>query len=317
MNYLPTKLRTSLFLVLALTVSGFDDCSLELDGHNNPDQLGSFAVAEPVFNMWNNTRFWMYYPKPMANDGAEAFPLVIFMHGSASDQTDYQGNMIRIASHGFVVVLPLISDHDKQPLTTETDGKLILASLEFATKFANVDPKSPVRGKVDLASVALNGHSMGASDTIKAAALLSGASNVKLAIAQHPGLCGPFGPPPAPFTWSTAQLAEANKKPMVITTSENDNAFGPWTPKSEEGCFSKGANGTSIFVKFTAASCIGGHTCPQKYTYPEGSWVTTILKLYLQQGGSKTSQCYNMVWGDDKTMSLKNDHNVSKAIFNL
>ena len=137
-------------------------------------------------------------------------------------------------------------------------------------------------------------------------------ATVRLVVTQHPGICGPFGPPPLPSTWTEAQLKTTAKAfPVLFTTATNDGAFwpAPHTAEHELGCFrGAGLNGTTAaFVQFDAAACAEdharqpfpdeGHNCPFK-SAPETPWVLTALKLYAQQGGDPDSKCAELLWGD-------------------
>ena len=112
----------------------------------------------------------------------------------------------RYATHGFVVLFPFIKspEKDKNPLTTNTNGEYILKGVEFG-KAANRDPSSPLYGLIDTSNIIIAGHSMGATCSIMAGQRLAPGS-VKLLITQHPGICGPFGPPPWPATWLPSDL---------------------------------------------------------------------------------------------------------------
>lgn len=176
---------------------------------------------------------------------------------------------------------------------------------------------------------------MGATSTIMAAKRLP-AGTLIAAIAQHPGICGPFGPPPSPYTWMPSDFTEvASHTPMVLTTATNDGAFwpAPHTAEHERGCFKKATDAQSsvgtIFVQFSEKVCQddgtggrydrkwsnGGHDCPMKPGSPETPWVLTAAKLYAQMGGKVDSECYKMLWGDESS-SLRMDPAVKESIVN-
>jgi dienelactone hydrolase len=222
-----------------------------------------------------------------------------FMHGSTGQWEMYNDNLNHFASHGFAVLFPFIKSpqKDKNPLTTNTDGKYLLKAIEFA-RAANADPTSPLYGIVDMDNIVIAGHSMGATCSIMASKTLP--KGVKASIAQHPGICGPFGPPPSPDTWLKKDLNTLTANlPMLFTTATNDGAFwpAPQTAKHEYGCFEAGVNenAQAAFVQFSADACKedddrkpfpdGGHNCPLKKIdagRPEMWWVLTMLKLYGQ-----------------------------------
>ena len=104
--------------------------------------------------------------------------------------------------------------------------------FKFA-KQANGNSTSLLYGQVDLGNIIVAGHSMGATCAIMAGKRLSNPENkvidpasIKGIVTQHPGICGPFGPPPWPNTWLMSDLATLNAKfPVLFTTATNDAAF--------------------------------------------------------------------------------------------
>ena len=192
-----------------------------------------------------------------------------------------------------------------------------MKAIDYALA-ATADPASALFGKVDAARVVLAGHSMGASDVIEAGRKLP-RGTARVAIAQHPGLCGPIGPPPWPATWMKSDLEAltgANALPLVLTTATNDGAFrpAPHTAEKELDCWQGGVaeNGTAVFAQFSADACAedndrepdwtdGGHDCPLKLRdggAPEMPWVLAAAKLYAQLDGDAGSACHAMIWGD-------------------
>lgn len=239
------------------------------------------------------------------------------MHGSTGQWEMYNDNLELYASHGAVVIFPHIKspEKDKHPLTTNTNGEFLLKSVDFA-KNATVDKESPLFGTVDLESVVYAGHSMGATCSIMASKR-SLPNTAKLTITQHPGICGPFGPPPSPDTWMAHDLSAVSiDHPVLFTTATNDGAFwpAPMTAKHELGCFKDSMIDGSVaaFAQFSADACTkdgarepfpdGGHNCPMKFAdggRPETWWVLTAFKLYAQLDGDKGSKCYSMLWGNE------------------
>lgn len=123
-----------------------------------------------------------------------------------------------------------------------------------------------------------------------------------------------------------------SKNPVLFTTAKNDGAFlpAPLTASHEYDCFAdsvkKGVSYPAAFVEFTEEACVedhdrdpypdGGHNCPMKFANgggPETPWVLTAIKLYAQKGGSDTSECYRMLWGDDSD-SLKNSETAEMVV---
>jgi len=281
---------------------------------------------------------------PLSADSAP-YPVIVFSHGSTGEWLMYKDAFERYTSHGFVVIFPHIKgpEDDQKALTTDPMGGFTTKGVTFASN-ANSDEASPLHGMLDLSNIVLAGHSMGASSTIMAAAKLP-EGTVKLAYAQHPGLCGPIGPPPClvhggPLcsTWLDVDFQAADSKmPVIMTTASNDEAFdilGSKTPQKEQACFQKSTDGSdskssTLFAKFSADVCQddgqggrdgrtwsnGGHDCPMKSASPETVWVLVAAKLYAQLDGDASSQCYAMLWGDEAG-SLQQDSAIEEHIVN-
>jgi dienelactone hydrolase len=318
-------------LLHAAAAAPWTDCDQQAD-----QKQGPFSTLQFTNTTWNKTIFYSVGPEPAANNADNKFPLVVFMHGSTGQWDFYADNLKHFASHGVIVVFPFIKspEKDKKPLTTNTDGTYLIKAIEFA-KAASVDPQNKLfYNKVDTSNIAIAGHSMGATCSIAASHTLVDDPSIKLTIAQHPGVCGPFGPPPLPATWMPADMAAvASAHPVLMTTATNDGAFwpAPQTAKHEHGCFDqvvpkvKGGKGMA-FVEFTSDACAedgarkplvtdGGHDCPMKIPrggWPENPWLLTAIKLYTQQGGSSESKCYDLLWGNSLT-SLRNDNSTANT----
>jgi len=206
-------------------------------------------------------------------------------------------------------------------------------AIEFAIE-ASKDPESPLFGMIDEDNVVVAGHSMGATCSIAASKAMA---PVKLTVTQHPGVCGPFGPPPLPATWMPSDLREVmEKNPVLFTTATNDGAFwpAPHTAEHEWGCYEKTIDGLSedakkhAFLQFSEAACTedndrkpfpdGGHNCPMKKLdggAPESPWVLTAIKLYTHMDGSEDSMCYKMMFGNE-TSSIVNSKDIEKFDLN-
>lgn len=323
------KLVLPLFLVAA-NATKWSDC----DGPSE-DKLGPYTSLDFHQLTWDGTIFKVLMPH--TTNGP--WPLAIFMHGSTGQfemyaaPVDIAKNLSAglkplnlYASHGFAVIFPYVKspDEDKSPFTTNTDGEFIIKALEFA-RVAQSDNGSPLKGAVDLQNVVSIGHSMGGTCSIMAGKRLP-AGDLKGVVTQHPGICGPFGPPPWPATWMESDLAEVSRKtPILFTTATNDGAFwpAPATAKHELGCF-QGAQvkGPAAFAQFSEKACAedskslpwtdAGHNCPFKPDV-ESPWVLRFLKLYAQLGGDSNSRCHSMLWGSDSD-SLRNSSMVEHAV---
>jgi len=154
---------------------------------------------------------------------------------------------------------------------------------------------------------------------------------VKTSVPQHPGLCGPIGPPPYPATWMKSDFDKlSSSMPVLLTTATNDGAFrpAPGTANKEYDCVTNGGvsdSGKSVFIEFSKNACQsddmvppyddGGHDCPFKFGV-ETPWVMTWLKLYLHHDGSTDSMCHQMIWNnstDGSNYNLGSDPNVART----
>jgi len=318
-------LRLAVVFALIAVVVCWPDCSQQLDGHlpynGTASAKGAFGPPHRYVGMFQGHPLVAWVP----STGADKFPLFVFMHGSTGQVEMYEENLANYASHGFVVVFPYVKDakQDKNPLTTNTNGEFILHGIDWANNQSSSNATSPMFGKVDMSNIVVAGHSMGATCSIMAALRASKGDkrvppgSIKLMSTQHPGICGPFGPPPWPATWLKSDLTEVvSAFPTLFTTATNDGAFwpAPQTAKHELGCWQGGVpdNGThpATFVQFKKSACLedgvnppgfkfddSGHDCPFKNGV-ESPWVLTAAKLYAQQGGSTTSKCAEMLYGN-------------------
>ena len=299
-----------IFAILAVALAGqWADCDFEKDV--NP---GSYGPATFFNTTVNGSVLYGLLPQ-----GDGPFPIVGYNHGGTGQYGMYNDTLNLWASHGFLVVFPFIKnpEADKKIWTTNNDGKYLVQAINWATAQNSV-PDSQLFGKVDTSNIVFSGHSMGATCSINGSfSQLNINPNIKLTVAQHPGVCGPFGPPPLPATWTTHKLKEiSSKHPVFFTTAHNDSAFWPkpYTEKHEYGCWSSSMSSndnTSVFVSWADEVCTedqgsapfpdGGHNCPLKRPKggkPEMPWVLVALKLYAQQDGSVDSKCYDLLWGE-------------------
>lgn len=300
------------------------------------ERMGNYSSLDFHQLNWSGSTFNVVLPH-----GAGApWPLAIFMHGSTGQFEMYaypagvQPNasmwstrpLNLYASHGFAIMFPFVKSpsEDRSPFTTNTDGEFIIQALEFA-RAAQSDAGSPLNGAVDLQNVISIGHSMGGTCSIMAGKRLP-AGALKAVVAQHPGICGPFGPPPWPSTWMESDLAEASRKtPLLFTSATNDGAFwpAPLTAQHELGCFQGSKlRGPAAFAQFSGEACKedhksapwtdGGHNCPFKPSV-ETPWVLRFMKLYTHLGADANSNCYKIMWGigpDSLQKSSSLDHAV-------
>jgi hypothetical protein len=333
-----------LFVVLAgstATGSAWEDCSPADHPSDDKPSLGSFLPLQRFNASWLGRPLVVMLPNVSAS---MSIPVVVFMHGSTAQIEMYEEVLEMYSSHGFVVIFPYIKGpkQDTSPLTLNTNGEFILHGVDYAVS-ANKNASSPLFGKLDMSNVIVAGHSMGATCSIAAAKRLApsledgarkGDFDIKLVVTQHPGICGPFGPPPWPSTWMPGDLTNViSHFPVFFTTATNDGAFwpAPHTAEHELGCFNKAtksitnatASNPATFVQFTSDACQedglhkpfndSGHNCAFK-TNVEAPWALTAMKLYGQQGGSTTSACMSMLYGNTST-SLAQDKLVKQVVY--
>lgn len=328
-------MRSCAFLAALLLLFGLETAEATFDDCDGASELKPGAYSNVSFHSlaWAGAQFYALVPQ-----SAGPLPLIVFMHGSTGQFEMYArspgtgnnsadaGPLDIYASHGFVLLFPFVKDpeKDKSPLTTNTDGEYILKAIEFA-KAAQSDSSSPLKGAIDLHNIISAGHSMGGTCSIMAGRR-SDAGVLKAVVTQHPGICGPFGPPPWPATWMESDLAALSEKtPLLFTTATNDGAFWPkpYTAEHELGCFTNSkVHGPAAFAQFSAGACAEdhasspftdeGHNCPFKPSV-ETPWVLRFAKLYAQLGGRADSRCHELIWGSSEG-SLRSSHSVEHSV---
>eukprot|EP00966_Prymnesium_polylepis_P019105 440080-Prymnesium_polylepis.1 len=332
-----------------LTFSALSNCTLDALSGAGPHTPQFVQFDAPLQGL---PELYGFVPSAGPAVPAAGFPVVVFMRGMTLGWEFYESNLARIASHGFVALFPFVKgvsqDDAVFPIVTQTNG------LGFIRTFEWLHNSSSALGvPVDLSSAAMIGHSMGGEDVFKAAAKLPNGT-AKVLIGQHPGLCGPFGPPPYPDTYSKAEMVNASLKveASYLTTAANDRAFRlGLTPGAEKACWAEG-KGKGLFVSFAESVCssfpaegaaaklkvaaVGsGHMCaccavaknrtvaespsaPRDHGWksPELKYVLAALKLHLQDGFSSASPCYELLWGNSST-SLSRSTDAAEVDFRL
>jgi pimeloyl-ACP methyl ester carboxylesterase len=166
--------------------------------------------------MGPSTSFTIYYPEPLAPDGAKN-PIVGWMSGGGTDHSFYP-LLPLLATHGFVVVAP-----DVIPGIGEESnlGKQIIEGIEWAIA-ENAREGSMFFQKLDTSKLASAGYSMGSLATFQIAAderltttvHISGGNMAPDAIhnLREPAifLCGIASPDCADLLSSTCDIAAAN-----------------------------------------------------------------------------------------------------------
>jgi dienelactone hydrolase len=138
---------------------------------------------------------------------AGGWPTIVFLHGFALLGNSYGPLGTRWAERGFIVVLANTAQFDN--LGQEADGRALFPALQAA----NSAPGGPFAGGIDLARVALSGHSMGGG-------------NVANVLASNPGYrCG-FAFAPVPARGSNGALVTV---PIGVVAGTGDTITPPAT----------------------------------------------------------------------------------------
>lgn len=136
---------------------------------------------------------------------AGGWPAIVFLHGFALLGNSYQSLGTRWAEQGFVVVLSNTTQFDN--LGQEADGRALFPALAAANGAAG----GPFAGGIDVARVALTGHSMGGG-------------NVANVLAANPGYrCG-FAIAPVPPRGNNGALVAT---PLGIVAGTGDTITPP------------------------------------------------------------------------------------------
>jgi len=322
--------------VSAQTV-GFDDCTLTL-WREGPYASYFFNATDQ-----EGVEIFGLMPREAVPQGVPGFPVLAYAHGLTGDWSQTESQLKQIASWGFVVVFPHIKgpEEDTRPTTTDPMGGFLLKAVEYIN-IAAQDAGSVLFGRVDVNSIVLGGHSMGASTAIMAAAKLQEAGTagaIKFVFSLHPGLCGPIGPPPClqhggPLcsTWLDIDIdLVLQSTPFLLTTATNDGAFrpAPNTAEEELACFTGGIDLSSntstaaVFAQFTEESCLGGlgeengHCCPLgDWEDPQWPWVLRAMRLYAHQGGSLKTLCADVYLGNS-AQSLRESRDIERTVFRV
>ncbi len=116
------------------------------------DESGSFAVSQ-------NTAFegnYLYYPTDLGRNGTK-HPLVVWGDGTGTSPWMYGGLLRHLASHGFVVIAPDVTDTG--------NGETMIAAMELI-KSKNDDSESTFYQNLDVDKICVMGHSQGGSTTL-------------------------------------------------------------------------------------------------------------------------------------------------------
>ena len=103
------KQQVQLFFFLLCAARGntgleWRDCSAAADGHSDPGSMGPYAIIVDRANV----SFPVYRPSDLTAAGK--WPSFVFMHGNGCDDRFESPSLLRWASHGFIVVAPLMGN---------------------------------------------------------------------------------------------------------------------------------------------------------------------------------------------------------------
>jgi hypothetical protein len=131
-----------------------------------PTGIDTFAEPAEVTADLKNTRDLDYslYTifRPACMKDGEKYPVITWANGTCGLTHGYAPLLGTVASHGFVVIASNSSWTNTAPTNT-----VQLRTLDYAAAL-NVDPNSPLRGRLDLDNIGAMGHSQGALATVNA-----------------------------------------------------------------------------------------------------------------------------------------------------
>eukprot|EP01052_Picozoa_sp_SAG31_P041608 SAG31_NODE_6354_length_2047_cov_2.109343_2_plen_235_part_00 len=178
-----------------VTTPDWRDCSADGDGHTDPQTFGPFAVIVDR----QNESFPTYRPAKLLGADAPRWPMLVCMHGSGSDDRFLSPSLSRWASHGIIVIAPLMGDEAscKNPLEDyecsdhSPNGRFILAAIRWIAEM-NTRPGTVFHARVNMDALAIGGWSMGGVSAIKAVANLPTGIAIRAVVLDSPSVqdCG-------------------------------------------------------------------------------------------------------------------------------
>ena len=294
------------------------DCSAAADGQSAPASFGPYAITVDRAN----ASFPTYRPVSLK---AAIWPVLVFMHGSGSDDRFMSPSTMRWASHGFIVVTPLMGiealcttpAQDANCSDHSPDGVYIQAGISWIRE-RNAGSLDPVYyRRVDTDRIAIGGWSMGGVTAIRAAsALPSGV--VKAVILDSPSVryCETLYNYTREGIDHDVQMARKNTAgvaPWFVYTATND-----LLQNASLSLFESAGNSSSIiYAQYQQRVCkdkplflnttiweatwqvlpgFRGHCCAGLDTMI--GWTTTFLKETLQQRSNSSSACIALLYGN-------------------
>lgn len=169
----------------------------------DPSAAGPYAVSEQTerVNFGPREMEVLFFSPSDTSDAP--FPVVVFNHGFQMAGSAYAGYGRRVASHGFVVLVPTVGDS-----LMDSASHRALAELQVAVndwiEGATDAPGSPIFGLADVTRLGVGGHSRGGKQSIHAATL---DSRIAATFNVDPvDSAPPFGGDPADFPSVTPEL---------------------------------------------------------------------------------------------------------------
>jgi dienelactone hydrolase len=193
----------SLALLFALAACAGDDPSPSQGGGGTGGSGAAFPAAGPASVVREETDAFVYF-FPDDLDAETVWPALVWFNGASGYQDDfnYNGLLESVASWGFIVIGG--KSPGMNPEESDERGELLRR---------NEDAADLLFGKVDLARIALAGHSLGGFQTTESS------SQYRVAVAIQ-GAGTPTGSETAPTLFMTSEGDEVVPASIVITAFE-------------------------------------------------------------------------------------------------
>jgi pimeloyl-ACP methyl ester carboxylesterase len=101
---------------------------------------------------------------PQSSDPSATFPIALMLQGALVDKADYSNFASQISRYGFVVAVPNhLRTFPPLPFPALFPVQELVNDVLGFMKAENLNPLSPIKGKVDVTKMGLLGHSFGGS----------------------------------------------------------------------------------------------------------------------------------------------------------
>jgi dienelactone hydrolase len=193
----------SLTFLLALSACASDDSSPSGGGGGTGGSSAEFPTAGPASIVREDTDEFVYF-FPAGLDVEADWPALVWFNGASGYQEDfnYNGLLESVASWGFIVIGGKYPGMNPE----ESDERTELLRR-------NEDPTDVLFGQVDMARIALAGHSLGGFQTTERSSLY------RVAVAIQ-GAGTPTSSEAAPTLFMTSEGDEVVPSSIVITAFE-------------------------------------------------------------------------------------------------